>query len=157
MSDQIFRLEGPVFLLALCECELLLCTSPVKSHLIARKVSLSEKRACERAATHYASPSVSPHLSEAASCNHIWLKREQSARCETWLFNVILIHQREDGKGLRDGGEKRKTWAQRCYQEGNKRAIRLCSLDTRREEGGFFPDPLKICIGQTWQWPEYAM
>lgn len=87
-----------------------------------------------RARVHYTSSSMPPRLSEAAFCNHIWLKREQSVRCETWLFNVILIHQREDGKGLRK--EKRKTWAQRCYQEGNKRAICLCSLDTRRERRG---------------------
>lgn len=153
-ADQMLNTERPteVFLLLCVNVKYCSCVSSQGSlNCTERRPIWTEQSVCTHALSHYTSPSVSSRLSEAAFCNHIWLKREQSVRCETWLFIVILIHQREDGKGLRKA-KKRKTWAQRCYQEGNKRAIRLCSLDTRKRGRGVLSRSIKNL-----HWPNLAM
>lgn len=147
MSEQIFSLEGPneegFFCYVWMWSTVVVCACPVESHLIAQKAHLSRAkiRVCvcahTRTLTRYTSPSMSSRFSEAAFCNRIWLKREQSARCETWLFIVILIHQRQDGKGLRKG-KKGKPELRGVTRRAIKELFVFVPRTLEEKEGGSF-------------------
>lgn len=64
---------------------------------------------------------------------------------------MILIHQREDGIGLRNGRKKGKPEHRGVTRRAIKELFIFVPWTEEETEGGFFPDPLKKPIGQTWQ------
>lgn len=86
---------------------------------------------------------------QKTACNHIWLKREQSARCETWLFKAILICQREGGMGLRKGvGGQGKPEERGVTRRAMKGLFIFVPWTQDESEKGFFPDPLNTRLAK---------
>ena len=68
-------------------------------------------------------------------CQHTWriLKEENSIRLETLSVNrQRYCFNKENNEKRNEEERAREGW---CYQECNKRAIRLCSQDTEEREG----------------------